>query len=574
MWYRLERAVKVAVVLGIGLFTVVACGPSKPAVDDSAFINLISQNATAVSVWVGSVDASNKPLVALLMRAGYISVSRNANGPPWWHLNVSGGELHSNTLTMSAGRLVVANRTDERKWADGPVEYYAETVTLYLEPSDRLKPYVTDKIGPFVYRIVLVNDPAVGRWQLSGRTALQDATVPPQKLITSRLSTLGQRYEGMFDNAVDAAIEAGEAAKGIIAKSPVDPNVLLSASNNLAYYIKPNAFARITVGMLRNYCSKIQSPGYIDWHVPTQFELATAFPRNQPFLGTAHQWGPILDGSPQFLTSTFNVYRETEVLNTEFMDIGGMRFDGERKYVWDGQSVHNGFVDSSAIDGLLYSDGRRNLKVICVAYIKDPIRIACRNDQMNRHGADAYEATMRCNCLEEHWQGTFSKAELSVLRRWMDTATRSGWSKEFLPYISAAQANYEHINSATLETKVQAATRDIAGICHVSDDEAACPSSQSSLQAQAGVIRSIVTGLRTNLRGARLSYSDLSANGHTVYVTILDHAHISNARKIILAVAASKGHSNVTELPGGRFTLDVAGANSGSSPARCADIRQ
>ena len=67
----------------------------------------------------------------------------------------------------------------------------------------------------------------------------------------------------------------------------------------------------------------------------------------------------------------------------------------------------------------------------------------------------------------------------------------------------------------------------------------------------------VLDALRRNLRRSHISYSGFHTEGNATFVTILDHARLPDARVIIRDVAASAGKPRITELPGGRFKIEV-----------------
>ncbi len=460
--------------------TFAACGPSKPKVDDSRFITAISSDSNMVTIYLGNGNISNKPLVALFIRAGYISLVRNASGPPWVHYNVTDGTLQSDTFMVNAAHMVVDDRSDQREWKEEASEFFAETLKLHFEPEDKLKPFVPGKIGPIVIRLVLVNDPAVGQWQLSDKTQIQNNPSPGQ-LLSQSLETAGTALEPWLDNAIYSEIEAGEAENGIIERSASDPNVLVSRNNNLAYYVKPNAFAYTTVHALREYCASIRSPAFSDWHVPSIYELKAVFPQNsQP--GTPRLWGMLLDGQPNFLTSTFAV-GGTTIFNSGARDIGNRIFDtrlggytwapsgatGANGYV-DISAIQNGYVDPSVLDGLAYSSSRPSLKVICMAWVVSPVERACRTEQVSRYHLSIPQAQSGCQCLSARLRKSLGEGEFRTFNRWLDTNARSGLSGDVLQQAQIADANYERVNGQTLLPKAISATKAVSPICHVNAD--------------------------------------------------------------------------------------------------------
>ena len=286
------------VILVLGLLTACTAGP--PGLDDSAALEALGFNkpidvtsrGEGVELAHAEIAASpNARLTALLVKIGIMNIIPNTNSAPWWISHTNSGELKDGTLTVDVAERHVTSRDGQQHWTDGSIKFYAETITYSIEPTNTFKGIGGLPISRRSIRLVFQNDPAVGAWQLSDRSQADNVS-EDQSIVFSALVAQGSQYVDMLGQAEKTAaanafnqIEQTLAARGTLARNSNEENVLVSTSNGLAYYIKPNEFGQLeatqpgtvrvtTLQEVRSYCSGIQTAHHHAWRIPTADEMA------------------------------------------------------------------------------------------------------------------------------------------------------------------------------------------------------------------------------------------------------------------------------------------------------------
>ena len=240
----------------------------------------------------------NTHVVALLVKGGFLDAVAAPESEPYWRLGVKSGTAKSEgvldaqdrTYVIRIARREIVERSNERNWYEGSIQFFAETVSYKFVFDEAIAALVSRKeIGPAALRLVMENDPARGAWQISidrGTTSNDSELVTAlngvldvagqaaeQELLAKITAIRQQRYAAI--EAENAKIANNLATEGVI-EHGTDPNVLVGRRSGLAFYIGTSGKAPSSIMDARSYCSKIQTSGYRGWRIPTRKELGTA----------------------------------------------------------------------------------------------------------------------------------------------------------------------------------------------------------------------------------------------------------------------------------------------------------
>lgn len=291
------HALLVRGLVACALLLLSSCGSGKPDIDETEFLAAINFTAPiSVSVqlnqfydYYGRVqNTDNTNLIAFLANAGFIGAVAQTNSAPWWHFNVAGGSLANEQFTILVGKRVVTNHSDEKSWSEGAIKYYAETITYTIQLADGIKSATSAHFDQNSFRLVLMNDPAVGRWQAvvgGGRGTTFDGS--DTATVVKELASEGNGYLNNFLQKIADAktqssdqIQASLASQHTLEVGPL-PRTLLNKRAGILFY-KGEAFNlanNVTLGTLKNYCSQLHAGNY-SWTLPTDAQLSIVMQRN------------------------------------------------------------------------------------------------------------------------------------------------------------------------------------------------------------------------------------------------------------------------------------------------------
>lgn len=224
--------------------------------------------------WNGNLYSNEQPVMAFLREAGFIRVSPKPSAQPYWIFNIDDAEFKDQTVIATIASRKITARSEEKSWAEGNIEYFAETISYRFEIPAHLKSLLNspDVMAERKFRLVIKNDPAFGKWTLADRG--NDFDSNDAASIIAQIPQLGQPYISDLTQAIQSNRNASFAqiandlkSSGTIEKA-LDPYVLTSKIQGLAFYVKPNGFSLLSVNGAKRYCSTIAS------HPPRQWRLA------------------------------------------------------------------------------------------------------------------------------------------------------------------------------------------------------------------------------------------------------------------------------------------------------------
>jgi hypothetical protein len=314
-----------------------SCGPSKPNVDEKEFLNAV-EFTKPISVVVqldqftdsyGRVQSSdNTNLIAFLANAGFIGILPQTSAAPWWHFNVSGGALENEQFTVLLGERVVTNHSDEKSWSEGAIQYYAETITYSIQLEQGIKSATNAQFNQNSFRLVLMNDPAVGRWQaIVGDVRGTTFNNSDSAAITRELAIEGGGFLNNLVSKISQAItqssdqiEQQLASQGVIARGR-EPGVVTSKNGNLAFYTTGASFDGRSLGDIDTYCQALKIGSYRNWRWPTRQELGVLVSANGVLIDTPDRrfW--------RILTTVGPDQIQFHIPTNTFVDNGGTAFN-------------------------------------------------------------------------------------------------------------------------------------------------------------------------------------------------------------------------------------------------------
>lgn len=169
-----------------GLCWTSGCSQTKPSIDVAAAFNQnfvgkrVSMQFSAPSALHylltkdaglgGNIDKYQREacLLQRLILTKKVTFQPRPELSPFWILNVGSIKNYGEVVDIDFGARTFQSARDGKRWSDGPNEFYAESVLYTISGSESLdKPY---DFGPFTMRVVFINNPAVGRWQIQSAT--------------------------------------------------------------------------------------------------------------------------------------------------------------------------------------------------------------------------------------------------------------------------------------------------------------------------------------------------------------------------------------------------------------------
>lgn len=358
-----------AIIVGVALVGLASCGRHPPKVDDTKFLSDIGfDQPISVTVQLDRVANpqgqvfldNNGQITALLWKAGLVEVVPNFSRAPWWNFRVSGGTLQGDTFTVEVAHRKITDHSNDKRWSEGSVDYFAETIAYRLDPVDKLAGVFSADAtaNSFSLRLATKNDPAVGNWELAERGNEFDKS--DGNSLQAWMSASGQKLAPALAQAIHGAqsqvydqIERNLAADGTLAKSPADPNVLISTKHRLAYYTKFYSVIRISLSEAEQYCANVRTAKYTNWHLASIDELATLDSGQHSIIDTPdwRLWGDLARPNG---VDTVNYLSSTPT--------SGMPGVTEKYYSGNGYYARNG--ESPRADGYFQGGIYR---LICVA---------------------------------------------------------------------------------------------------------------------------------------------------------------------------------------------------------------
>lgn len=299
---RLLLSILLSVLAICGLSSCGRSGPPIPEKEILAAVNFDVPLITTVSLRQ-QVDANGNlsnsedaPLLALFQRAGIIRTEAYQGGAPWWRFAMSVGTLTREQLSIEAARREIAERSEEKYWSEGSVEFYAETIAYKLVLSPAIAGAINNPSVTGSLRIVLRNDPAVGKWKPffapeRGTKWLRDDSEVIRDMLElagkAFVPELGQQIQRARTTAFDT-IERQLANDGTLEKDARDSRMLVSKKHKLRYNLGSTfrISQGVTLGQLKQYC-RDSNVGKFAWRLPTIEELGTIFGSHNFFNGTA-----------------------------------------------------------------------------------------------------------------------------------------------------------------------------------------------------------------------------------------------------------------------------------------------
>lgn len=262
--------------------------------------DLIFQNGI-----VGGV--SRQCVGAKLVEAGTVKIEPDASGGPWWKIAGVGDEL-----VLGIGTREITKHSEKRRWKEGATRYYSETITYKLVGPQILPNRFPSTYGPFSFRLVAVNDPRNGRWQLdTGQTVIDtqaEYAAFGAPLLASGDCSLDASSRAVADaqrRAMDE-IEASLARDGNLARGPA-PGTLINSNAKLAYYaVRKDFDDSRTFAAAEAYCRSVKVPGFGTWRIPNMAELNTVradkFIRDVP---DHRLWGQVFALNPGMIAAVY-----------------------------------------------------------------------------------------------------------------------------------------------------------------------------------------------------------------------------------------------------------------------------
>lgn len=223
-------------------------------------------------------------LVALLYRTGQVRPMSDPTATPWWRMNSLGADS-TGMLTVPLGRRVVTGRSNRQTWSEGATSYVAETITYRVERSANVSYEGAADFGSFSFRVVLVNHPAVGHWQVDqGLTPRLGADVEQVARLLSAegMAEIGQLAE-RIRQVRDAGVEqqqreqtSGPAVPpgGSLRLGPY-PNTILSRSGELLWYTGHIEVSGRQWRDLDRLCATVPISEISSWRAPSEAEVRT-----------------------------------------------------------------------------------------------------------------------------------------------------------------------------------------------------------------------------------------------------------------------------------------------------------
>lgn len=298
------------------LFVLVACSKSGSSAynEDEALAAIgfsapvrVAVNTDFVSdnqsLWQNSNDSL---LAALLVKSGKMVVQPNPDAAPWWRLALAEGDTRQTLLFIPVAKRVVTGHSNEQDWTEGPDKFSAVTIGYNIVLDDGIA-VDTKTFGPYSMRLVMMFDPAVGKWQVYvgfGRGTYfnpSDAGAMQQDMLVKARPFLPD---------MGTAVLAAKMKAYDIIQQRLAPDITLSKDGTVLLPKAGLEFARQTFDaasfqQLHETCASLDLGGHKDWRMVTLddarkifvYGLAgNSFQNDQPKDTPDRRiWGPTFD---------------------------------------------------------------------------------------------------------------------------------------------------------------------------------------------------------------------------------------------------------------------------------------
>ncbi len=326
-----------------------ACdAPQAPGVPEKTFLDAIGFNQP-IELSIDSrrlYDSENRfrsdenaLLVALAAKAGYVRIVPSLEHWPWWGFAPVDGTFSDGVLPMRVGTRIVTRRSEERTWQEGPNRYYAETIAYSVVPSDRLRPVVSGALPQRPFRLIAVNDPAVGHWQVLVGPERTPFDPKDTAALAEQLAGIGGTYADDLSASIGTAqqgafetIERQLLASRTLARSNNYADLILSPAHNLVFYAKSIALTQ-PLSEVQSYCRSLQFPGFARFRIPSQSDMGAVIDsKTGRFIDTpdGRFWGPTGINQPDpratvfFAVNTFTIGFGNQPLELDLDTLSGV----------------------------------------------------------------------------------------------------------------------------------------------------------------------------------------------------------------------------------------------------------
>lgn len=318
-------------IIGIVVMTIVliSCGPSKPDFDEKAALDSVNfSDPIIVSIPIGGtfdqtggvISGANSAIFALLWKAGLVSIISAPSHPPYWNFYAGAATINYGQLSVPIARRVVTGHSDERRWEQEGTELYAETINYTIELNPSVRVGSVPSVPPQGFRLVIANDPSVGKWQVVGGRSTYTGNDAGD--VTQALSSAGSQFVGELEQTIRAAIQKSFVAieqrverEDGLSRVKGEPFVLRSQKSGLLYYTKFNSFPSISFDQAKSYCANVSALGKHSWYVASAAELEAVVAGRLIDTPDHRFWGAL--GTP---TDTGNIYDEDDFITSSFFN--------------------------------------------------------------------------------------------------------------------------------------------------------------------------------------------------------------------------------------------------------------
>jgi hypothetical protein len=228
-------------------------------------------------------EGANPPTIGLLVSSGVVTVQPSLDAAPWWHFNVEAGRLSGEQVSVVFAQRQLLGRSEVRRWSDNGSDYFAETVSYNISIDQRFNLLTNRTQGPFLLRLVAVNDPRASHWSVSSLQYLgrQGDNVDEAHALMRLVTSVGSNTLAELQNKIGAArasafnsIAQQLATDQILLPDPNNGDVLISPRNHLAFLKRLVPFTDTNIATLIGYCRGVQMQGYGQWRVASRSDLS------------------------------------------------------------------------------------------------------------------------------------------------------------------------------------------------------------------------------------------------------------------------------------------------------------
>jgi hypothetical protein len=386
--FGLRRALLLAATGLILTSTLQGCDSSPPEGEvqmlAGAGIGVPVQGAT----WLGGrgnlanlqSDNDYSRTISSLVDGGVLTIVPDTSGPPWWKLAIQQGQADGfGNFSFPLGYRNVVSKHDQRSWSDGATKYFAETVDYEVKLNGNFKTGQA-VVGPFSVRLVLVDDPAAGGWQVSPQSNLS-AFSADQRAAQALIAQAGdsRKLQAALADAARQANDqlAAQVSQSTGLKAASNAGVVRKPDVQLAFMVPDGELAdQATFATAKSTCASSQVSG-LHWHLASRAEAEKmTFTSNGALaVDTPNSsiWGTRLNGVFVLIldgwSSTAPLNMDAPVGMTprwylQLTDLSGahVKFDTE----WPDSYGHK---PGDVVVSWKVNDGKTHRKPLCVASI-------------------------------------------------------------------------------------------------------------------------------------------------------------------------------------------------------------